>query len=121
MRPDGGCTHVPHAAVRRLYLSRMERLRTLLTPEQAAEYLQVSRSTVYRCIRDGRLVAARVGRSYRIARLSLDQLLWQSRTRDDVQLRAYSDADIAGFLRDDVRTEEERAIVAGVTLHDQSA
>jgi len=36
----------------------------IMTPEQAAEYLQVSRETVYRYIRQGKLAASRLGRSY---------------------------------------------------------
>jgi excisionase family DNA binding protein len=53
----------------------MERFRSILTPDQAADYLQVNRETVYRYIKDGKLVAARLGRSYRIPKVSLDQLL----------------------------------------------
>ena len=46
-----------------------------MTPEQAAEYLQVSRETVYRYIRQGKLVASRLGRSYRVPKRNLDLLL----------------------------------------------
>jgi excisionase family DNA binding protein len=95
--------------------------RPVLTPEQAADYLQVNRETVYRYIRDGRLVASRLGRSYRIPKVSLDQLLWQSRTRTDIALRTYSDDEVAGFLRDDVLTDEEQAIVARLVRDDRSA
>ncbi len=90
----------------------MEALRSILTPDQAADYLQVNRETVYRYIRDGRLVASRLGRSYRIPRTSLNQLLWQSRTRHDIPLRTYSDEEIAEFVRNDELTEEDRAVVA---------
>src|SRR4051812_44523441 len=48
----------------------------LLTPEQAAEYLQVHRETIYRYIRGGQLIASRLGRTYRIPKQSLDLLLW---------------------------------------------
>jgi excisionase family DNA binding protein len=40
--------------------------REVLTAEQVAEFLAVSRKTVYRLIRSGQLIAARVGRQYRI-------------------------------------------------------
>ena len=96
----------------RVQLPQMERSRTILTPEQAADYLQVNRETVYRYIRDGRLIASRLGRSYRIPKASLDQLLWQSRTGVDIQPRSCSDAEVAGFLRDDVLSAEEQAAVA---------
>lgn len=49
--------------------------REVLTPEQVAEFLAVSRKTVYRLIRNGDLVATRVGRQYRIPRSHLDLFL----------------------------------------------
>lgn len=45
---------------------------SLVTVEQAAEYLHLHPKTVLRYIRDGRLSATRVGKSYRIARAALD-------------------------------------------------
>lgn len=47
---------------------------SLVTVEQAAEQLQLHPKTVLRYIRDGRLQATRVGKSYRIARAGLDAL-----------------------------------------------
>lgn len=44
----------------------------LLTVEKAAEQLNLHPKTVLRYIRDGRLPAARIGKSYRIARAKLD-------------------------------------------------
>lgn len=44
----------------------------LITVEQAAEELNLHPKTVLRYIRDGRLPATRVGKSYRIARAKLD-------------------------------------------------
>jgi len=43
----------------------------VLTPEQVAELLSVSRKTVYRFIRSGELIAARVGRQYRIPKTNV--------------------------------------------------
>lgn len=45
---------------------------SLVTVEQAAELLNLHPKTVLRYIRDGRLPATRVGKSYRIARKKLD-------------------------------------------------
>ena len=84
----------------------MESQREIMTPEQAADYLQVNRETVYRYIRDGRLVASRLGRAYRIPRKSLELLLWSTRTRDDITLREYTDAEIEQFLKEDELTGE---------------
>ena len=72
----------------------------IMTPEQAAEYLQVSRETVYRYIRRGKLVASRLGRSYRVQKRSLDLLLWENRTRQ-VPLRQYTSEEVESFLRED--------------------
>lgn len=73
----------------------------ILTPEQAASYLQVYRETIYRHIRDGRLNASRIGRSYRIRKQSLDLLLAETRTRSDIPVRLYSDQQLADFLEAD--------------------
>jgi excisionase family DNA binding protein len=89
-----------------------ERTREILTPEQAADYLQVNRETIYRYIREGRLVASKLGRAYRIPRQSLDLLLWATRTRDDITLREYTGAQIEQFLKDDQLTGEAAVIAA---------
>ncbi len=52
----------------------------ILTPVQAAAYLQVNRETIYRYIREGKLLASRLGRSYRIPRTNLDLLLAATQT-----------------------------------------
>jgi excisionase family DNA binding protein len=78
-----------------------ERLPDILTPEQAAAYLQINRETVYRYIREGKLVASKLGRTYRIPRPSLDLLLWATRTRQDVTLREYTGDEIDAFIQAD--------------------
>lgn len=82
----------------------------IMTPEQAAEYLQVSRETVYRYIRRGCLLASKLGRTYRIPKSSLDLLLWSTRTRPDITLREYTGAEIEQFLRDDQLAGEAAAM-----------
>jgi excisionase family DNA binding protein len=79
-----------------------------MTPEQAADYLQVNRETIYRYIRQGKLLASRLGRAYRIPRRNLDLLLWSTRTRDDVRLREYSAEEIQQFVADDELTGAAR-------------
>lgn len=88
----------------------MERVPEILTPEQAADYLQVNKETVYRYIRQGKLVASQLGRTYRIPRRSLDLLLWATRTRKDVTLREYTGAEIAEFLQADELDTETKQI-----------
>jgi excisionase family DNA binding protein len=93
----------------------VERFPDVLTPEQAADYLQVNRETIYRYIRGGQLVASKLGRAYRIPRRSLDLLLWSTRTRPDVSLREYSGDEIAAFLQADQLDETARAIAERFT------
>jgi len=79
----------------------MEQTREILTPEQAADYLQVNKETIYRYIRQGKLVASKLGRTYRIPKGSIELLLWSTRTREDISLRQYTSREIEQFLRED--------------------
>jgi excisionase family DNA binding protein len=88
----------------------MERPRDIFTPEQAAEYLQVDRETIYRYIRQGKLVASKLGRNYRIPRSSIDLLLWATRTRADISLREYTGSEIAEFIQTDTLDQEAQEI-----------
>jgi excisionase family DNA binding protein len=89
----------------------MEQNRDILTPAQAADYLQVDRETVYRYIRQGKLVASKLGRAYRIPKRGLDLLLWVTRTREDVTLREYAGAEIQEFMAEDRLDEEAKTVV----------
>src|SRR5688500_7267160 len=90
----------------------MERPREIFTPEQAAEYLQVDNETIYRYIRQGKLIASKLRRKYLMPKRSIDPLLWASRSRDDITLREYTGAEIAEFIRDDKLDEEAREIAS---------
>lgn len=92
-----------------------ERTREIFTPEQAAEYLQVNRETIYRYVREGKLVASKLGRTYRIPRPSLDLLLWATRTRQDVTLREYTGEQIEEFIRADQLDKEAQEIAQRFT------
>jgi excisionase family DNA binding protein len=81
----------------------------IMTPEQAAEYLQVSRETVYRYIRQGKLGASRLGRSYRVPKRNLDLLLWENRT-NQMPLRQYTPGEVEEFLREDALDTEATQI-----------
>ena len=90
----------------------MERPREIFTPKQAAEYLQVDKETIYRYIRQGKLVASRLGRKYRIPKGSIDLLLWATRTREDITLREYTGSEIAKFIESDKLDKEARKIAS---------
>ena len=88
----------------------MELKQEIFTPEQAANYLQVDKETIYRYIRQGKLVASKLGRTYRIPRGSIDLLLWATRTREDITLREYTGKEVAEFIRADELDEEVQEI-----------
>jgi excisionase family DNA binding protein len=97
----------------------MEQIRDIFTPEQAADYLQVDRETIYRYIRQGKLVASKLGRTYRIPRGSIDLLLWATRTRPDITLREYTGREVAEFIRADQLDEEANKIAKSFLSTDQ--
>lgn len=82
----------------------------IFTPEQAAEYLQLERETIYRYIRQGKLVASKLGRTYRIPKASIDLLLWATRTRKDITLREYTGREIYEFIKADELDDEANKI-----------
>lgn len=88
----------------------------ILTPEQAADYLQVNRETIYRYIRDGRLNASRLGRSYRIRKQSVELLLASTAARPDIHLRTYTDQQLRAFLDQDALDAETRAVIESFPL-----
>jgi len=53
----------------------------LLTIEQTAELLNLSRTSIYRLINDGRLPIVKIGRSVRIRRSTVEEIVgtWESR------------------------------------------
>ncbi len=58
----------------------MEAVKEIMTPEQVADYLQLNKETVYRYIREGKLIASRLGRSYRIPKANVDLFLLATST-----------------------------------------
>ncbi|MCL0097137.1 excisionase family DNA-binding protein [Dehalococcoidia bacterium] len=58
----------------------MEAIKEIMTPEQVADYLQLSKDTIYRYIREGKLTASRLGRDYRIPKENVDLFLLATST-----------------------------------------
>jgi len=58
----------------------MKAVKEIMTPEQVADYLQLSKETVYRYIREGKLIASRLGRSYRITDENVELFLLATST-----------------------------------------
>lgn len=58
----------------------LDDLPEVLTVEQAADYLQLHKVTVYKYIREGLLPAARIGKVYRVLRPELERFLREMST-----------------------------------------
>ncbi len=97
----------------------MERLREreIMTPEQVADYLQIRKDTVYRYIRDGKLPAVRLGRSYRVQRENLDRFLLANTTKADVREALFQRVLGIAHSNDGVPYEDVERDVADAVAH----
>ncbi len=85
-----------------------------MTPEQVAEYLQLRKDTVYRYIRDGKLAAIRLGRSYRVRKEDLDDFLHQNAARPEFRAALFRRVAEIGERNADLPWEEVERDVAEV-------
>ncbi len=60
----------------------MKLVKEIMTPDQVADYLQLSKDTVYRYIREGKLTASRLGRNYRVSKENVDLFLLATNTSE---------------------------------------
>ena len=60
----------------------------VMTVEQVAAYLQLNKLTVYKFVRDGRIPASRLGKSYRIQKADVDGFLESQKLRAGTRTRA---------------------------------
>ena len=82
----------------------------ILTPQEVAEYLQLAPETVYRYIRQGKLVASKLGRQYRIPKENVQLFLLATSTAGEAQLRTFSRAQIAEWLEEDQIDQETTTV-----------
>ena len=80
----------------------------IMTPREVAEYLQLAPDTVYRYIREGKLVASRLGRQYRIWRRHLELFLLTTSTVGGAQLRPFYQNQVREWLKEDEIDEDTR-------------
>ena len=88
----------------------MSSVKEIMTPQEVAQYLQLTPETVYRYIRSGKLVASRLGRQYRIPRANVELLLLATSTAGGAELRRFSQAEIEEWLEEDRIDQEPRAV-----------
>ncbi len=55
-------------------------------------------------------MASKLGRKYRIPHISIEMLLWATRTRKDISFREYTGSQIEDFLKTDGLDDEARDI-----------
>jgi excisionase family DNA binding protein len=84
----------------------MPSVREIMTPHDVADYLQLAPETVYRYIREGKLVASKLGRQYRVSRRSVDLLMLSTATAGEAQLRTFSRDQVNDWLKEDEIDEE---------------
>jgi excisionase family DNA binding protein len=71
-------------------------MREVMTPEQVADFLQLSPDTVYRLIRKHQLGAAKIGRSYRIPKEDVELFLTANSNRAQVREALFRRVDEIG-------------------------
>jgi excisionase family DNA binding protein len=84
--------------------------RDVLTPQEVAEYLQITPDTVYRYIKEGKLVASKLGRQYRILKENVELFLLVTATAGGGQMRAFTRQEILEWLQEDQIGEETQVI-----------
>src|SRR3954454_23658942 len=65
-------------------------MREIMTPEQVADYLQLTTDTVYRLIRHNQLAASQIGRTYRIPKEDVENFLLAHSNRPQVREALFS-------------------------------
>lgn len=86
----------------------------LLTPEEVAERLRVSRPTVYAWLKMGQLRGLRAGKVWRITPAALAAFVQQPPAKESTDTgRKYSREEILQFLDEDQLDEETRCRIEG--------
>jgi len=83
--------------------------RDVLTPQEVAKYLQLAPDTVYRYIREGKLVASKMGRQYRIQKENVELFLLATSMAGDARMRTFSRQEIEEWLEADRIDEATRS------------
>ena len=82
----------------------------VLTPQEVAEYLQLTPDTIYRYIREGKLVASQLGRQYRIPKKNVDLFLLATSTAGDSRMRTFTRQQVESWLEEDGIDEQTQTV-----------
>ena len=88
----------------------MAMTKEVLTPQEVAKYLQLTPDTVYRYIREGKLVASKLGRQYRIPKKNVELFLLATSTAGDARMRVFSRERVMTWLEEDRIDQETQAL-----------
>jgi len=89
----------------------------LMTVEEVARYLRVTEKTIYRLLKRGDITAARIGRSWRFKRASIDEWLDRKVGRKKAVILVVDDREvIQALLRETLEELGHRVIVADTSL-----
>jgi excisionase family DNA binding protein len=84
----------------------------LMTLEEVAEYLRVTKTTVYRLLRQGKIPANKVGRQWRFDKTSIDEWLHQSAVKTIANILVVDDEETIRALFEETLGELGHKVVA---------
>jgi excisionase family DNA binding protein len=84
----------------------------LLTLEEVAKYLRVTKTTVYRLLRQDKIPANKVGRQWRFDKTSIDEWLHQSTAKTIANILVVDDEDLIRALFEETLGELGHKVVA---------
>lgn len=84
----------------------------LMTLEEVAEYLRVTKTTVYRLLRQGKIPANKVGRQWRFDKTSIDEWLHQSAVKTIANILVVDDEEAIRALFEETLGELGHKVVA---------
>ncbi len=88
-------------------------LQEIMTPEQVAGYLQLNKDTVYRYIRERKIAASRLGRSYRILKRDIDLFLMATSTGKEARELLFKIVEAPAVRNKQITREEVEKDVIG--------
>ncbi len=87
----------------------------LMTVEEVASYLRVTKKTVYRLLKQGRIPASKVGRQWRFDKKLIDEWLHRSSVGTDANILVIDDEEVIQSLFKETLEELGHSVIAAGT------
>ena len=84
----------------------------LMTVQEAADYLRVTKKTIYRLLRQGKIPATKVGKQWRFDRAAIDEWLRQGSSPSGAAILVIDDEESVRLLFKQTLEEEGHRVVA---------